>query len=193
MASRAPFGLGPAAASAPPGGWLSLVLVVAMCFMLALAIDDARIILGRGALTDLLVWAAIAGALLGSLGPTIGWGRWTTYALGAIFAALIVPLLVGSSLRESEGDRPRCVPVEAEAVWAPVTDLIVLSGPADPRGRPPHAHPGALGLGARRCSRATRCSVIGGRSTRVLLIGLILVANMALTFQTTSSSISSLF
>ena len=36
---------------------------------------------------------AIGGVLAGFIGPKVGWGRWTTYLIGAIFAALIVPLL----------------------------------------------------------------------------------------------------
>ena len=33
----------------------------------------------------------------------MGWGRWLTYLIGAIFAALIVPLVAGSLLRDDAG------------------------------------------------------------------------------------------
>ena len=64
-----------------------------MCLTLAWAIDDARWVLGRPEYLDLLVLAAVGGVLVGFIGPKVGWGRWLTFLIGAIFAALLVPLL----------------------------------------------------------------------------------------------------
>ena len=41
--------------------------------------------------------------LVGFVGPKVGWGRWTTYGVGALFAALVVPLVTGSLLRDDAG------------------------------------------------------------------------------------------
>ena len=78
---------------APAEGWVTLGLVTLMCVVLALAIDDARWVLGRAEYLDLLVVTAIGGVLCGFIGPKVGWGRWLTYLIGSIFAALLVPLL----------------------------------------------------------------------------------------------------
>jgi transglutaminase-like putative cysteine protease len=80
---------------APEQGWFALLLLLAMCLALAWSLDDAVLVLGNGAVTDFLTWAAVGGVLIGVLGPTVGWGRWTTHLIGALFAALLVPLLVG--------------------------------------------------------------------------------------------------
>jgi len=85
MKRRIPF--------APVEGWPTLGLVLLMCIAMALAVDDARWVLGRDDYLDGLMPIAIAGVLAGFIGPKVGWGRWTTYLIGAIFAALIVPLL----------------------------------------------------------------------------------------------------
>ena len=62
---------------------------------LAWSLDDAILVLGDPDTTDFLFWAALGGVAIGALGPTIGWGRWTTHLIGAVFAALLIPLLVG--------------------------------------------------------------------------------------------------
>jgi Transglutaminase-like superfamily/Domain of unknown function (DUF4129) len=78
---------------APAEGWLTLALVALMCLTMARAFDDARWVLGREEYLDLLVVAAMGGVLCGFIGPKVGWGRWLTYLIGSIFAALIVPIL----------------------------------------------------------------------------------------------------
>ena len=58
-----------------------------LCVTMAIAIDDARWVLGRSQYLDLLWVAAVGGVLAGFIGPKVGWGRWLTYLVGAIFAA----------------------------------------------------------------------------------------------------------
>jgi hypothetical protein len=65
-----------------------------MCTTMALALDDARWVLGRDQYLDCLMYVAVGGVLAGFIGPKVGWGRWTTYLIGAIFGALIVPIVV---------------------------------------------------------------------------------------------------
>ena len=35
------------------------------------------------------------GVAVGFVGPKVGWGRWTTHGIGALFAALLIPILAG--------------------------------------------------------------------------------------------------
>src|SRR5258705_921559 len=60
---------------------------------MAWAIDDAAWVLGQPGYLDLLVLAAVGGVLVGFIGPKVGWGRWLTFLIGAIFAALLVPIM----------------------------------------------------------------------------------------------------
>ena len=88
---------------APSEGWVTVALVAILCVTVTWAIDDVRLVLGQGGLTDFLMPMALAGMLVGFVGPKVGWGRWTTYLVGALFAALIVPLVTGSLLRDDAG------------------------------------------------------------------------------------------
>jgi transglutaminase-like putative cysteine protease len=78
---------------APAEGWVTLGLVLLICLTMAWALDDARWVLGQAKFLDYLVVAAIGGVLVGFIGPKVGWGRWLTYLIGSIFAALIVPMI----------------------------------------------------------------------------------------------------
>src|SRR6478736_6928969 len=78
---------------APEEGWLTLGLVLLLCLTLAWSVDGARYVLGRDEYLDFLVWAAAGGVLVGFIGPKVGWGRWLTFLIGSIFAALLVPLI----------------------------------------------------------------------------------------------------
>ena len=103
----------------PAEGWLTLACVLLICLTMAWAIDDSRWVLGNPDYLDLLVLAAVGGVLVGFIGPKVGWGRWLTFLIGAVFAALLVPLLValvdypgGALDREAlyPGDRCRIGP-----------------------------------------------------------------------------------
>ena len=164
----------------PAGGWLSFALVLAMCLVLAAAMDDARIILGHGEWTDLLVWAAVGGVVIGSLGPTLGWGRWTTYLIGSVLAALLLPMLVGAALPEPAATPGLWFVATADAVWDSVVDLVLLDrGVTDQVGH----HMLVLGLWVWASSMFAGYAVFGHRRplNAVALIGILLVVNMALT------------
>jgi transglutaminase-like putative cysteine protease len=94
----------PRPALRPDEGWTTTLLLVAMPVVLALAVDDAQWVLGDGRLTDFLALAAIGGFAAGMYGTKAGWSRWTVHLVGAVFAALIVPLLVGGALLGPAGD-----------------------------------------------------------------------------------------
>ena len=79
----------------PEEGWLTLGLVVVIVLVIAWAVDDPAWVNGKSALTDGLVYCALLGMAAGLLGPKLGWGRWTTHLIGALFAGLLVPILAG--------------------------------------------------------------------------------------------------
>ena len=108
----------------PEEGWLTLGLVALMTLCVAWSIDDAAWVLGRGEWTDFLTWAALGGVAIGAIGAKAGWGRLTAHAIGAAFAALLVPLVVGGIVVP---DAPPGVAYEATAAaaWRAFSDLIL--------------------------------------------------------------------
>lgn len=85
-------------ALAPPEGWLSVALVAVMAVTVGWSLDDAALVLGRREWTDFLPWAALGGVAVGFLGARFRWNRFVAHLIGAAFAALLVPLLVGGIL-----------------------------------------------------------------------------------------------
>jgi transglutaminase-like putative cysteine protease len=84
---------------APPAeGWTSLALLLVMGLTFGWSVADARWVLGRVGLTDYLPWAVALGIIWSFIAASAGWSRWLSHGLGAVFAALILPLIVGSSL-----------------------------------------------------------------------------------------------
>lgn len=81
--------------AAPAEGWSALVLTALLALVVAAAIDDPAWVNGRGSLTDCLPLCAALGLVVGIGGPKLGWGRWTTHILGALFAALVIPVIAG--------------------------------------------------------------------------------------------------
>lgn len=138
----------------PQEGWSSIILVTVLCGSLAVSLDDAQLVLGRPELTDMLLWTAIGGALAGLIGPKVGWGRWTTLAIGATAAALLTSLLVGSVLLP-EGGTPgslfRATAVSTSAAWY---DLVILDR-LSTLSTAIICSSSGCSSGAHRCSRAT--------------------------------------
>ncbi len=82
----------------PAEGWISLLLVYVMAACLAWSIADSRWVLGRSDLTGFLPLAAAGGVAWGFISAKAGWSRWQAHLLGAVFAALILPIMVGGVL-----------------------------------------------------------------------------------------------
>jgi Transglutaminase-like superfamily/Domain of unknown function (DUF4129) len=160
-------------------GWFTVGLVALICASLAWSFDDASLVAGREELTDFLPWIALAGALVGFVGPLVGWGRWTTHLVGAAFAALVTPLAVGTVL--DPGAEPsflfRATTDHVVRAW---TDLIIdqrLSTPAYGH------HLLVLGLILWGTGQFASYATFGHRRpiNAVVVLGLLLLANMSLT------------
>ena len=80
---------------APAEGWSVLVLVAVLGLIIATAIDEPAWVDGRGALTDCLAQCALLGTLVGFTGAKVGWGRWTTHMVGALYAGVLLPVIAG--------------------------------------------------------------------------------------------------
>lgn len=165
---------------APAQGWLALVLVAVMCLALAWSLDDAILVLGDGDVTDFLFWTALGGVAVGALGPTVGWGRWTTHLIGAAFAALLTPLLVGWVLIP-EGASPGVLfQRTTEAAVTAWTDLVVER---DLSTFQYGHHLLVLGLIVWASSHFASYAAFGHRRplNAAVAIGLLLLGNMLLT------------
>jgi hypothetical protein len=161
-------------------GWFTLALVMLICVALAWSLDDALLVVGRGELTDFLPWMALAGVAIGFIGPLVGWGRWTTHLVGAAFAALIVPLVVGTVLLPHGGSLSELFQATTDSGVRAWTDLIVdhlLSTPAFGH------HLLVLGLIVWGTAQFASYAAFGHRRpiNAVVVVGLLLLANMSLT------------
>jgi transglutaminase-like putative cysteine protease len=172
---------------APSEGWLTVGLVAVLCVTMAAAIDDVAPILARDDFTDLLVPMAILGMLAGLIGAKVGWGRWLTYLVGAVFAALIVPLAVGDLLVrnapvpvENAGTLAAAYHETATSLVKAATDLLVLRSPSTNQ----FGH-FILVMGLLVWGTAMFASFTVFRHGRplnaIVVVGLVLLVNMSLT------------
>jgi transglutaminase-like putative cysteine protease len=164
---------------APTEGWLTVLFVAVMAVTAAWSIDDAGWVLGRGDWTDFLAWAAALGVAVGFIGSKAGWNRWLAHTIGAVFAALIVPILVGMVLV------PGAPPAAQFAATATATvqawsDLIVNGLLAT---RQTGHHLLVLGLLVWATGQFAASAVFRHRRplSAVVVIGAILIGNMAAT------------
>lgn len=165
---------------APAEGWLTLGLVLLICLTLAWTIDDARWVLGRAEYLDYLVVAAAGGVLAGFMGPKVGWGRWLTYLIGCIFAALIVPLLTGMVAFPHGASLHDLYQATADSVVAAYIDIAVFSLSSTPQ----YLHyVFTLEMLVWATSMFASYAVFGHRRplNGVVVVGVILVGNMSLT------------
>jgi transglutaminase-like putative cysteine protease len=161
-------------------GWFTVALVLLICATLAWSLDDALLVLGRDELTDFLFWAAIGGALAGFVGPLVGWSRWTTHLVGAVFAALLMPLLVGWALVPDGGSPSFLFQTATDSVVVAWSDLA-LAGRLFTSAIGHHLL--VLGFVTWGSSQFASYAAFGHRRpiNAVVVIGLLLLANMSLT------------
>jgi len=165
---------------APVEGWATLGLVLLLCLTFALSLDDARWVLGRETYLDFLPLATAAGVLVGFVGPKVGWGRWRTYLIGSIFAALIVPLLAASVARPEDRSIHGLYQATADSVIAAYGDIVLRQQASTIQFL---HYLLTLGLLVWATSMFASYAVFGHRRPlgAVTAIGLLLVGNMAIT------------
>ncbi|OGO58165.1 MAG: hypothetical protein A2Z32_11195 [Chloroflexi bacterium RBG_16_69_14] len=165
---------------APQEGWLTLGLVLLICLTLAWSVDGVRWVLGRDEYLDFLVLAATGGVLAGFIGAKVGWGRWLTFLIGSIFAALIVPLLTGLLQYPDGASLHDLYEVTAEASVAAYIDIVVLGKVATAQYL---HHVMSIGLLIWGTSMFASFAVFGHHRSlnAVVVVGVVLVGNMAFT------------
>ncbi len=167
---------------APEEGWLTLGLVLLMCLTLAWSVDGVRWVLGNDKYLDYLVLAATGGVLVGFVGPKVGWGRWLTYLIGCIFAALIVPLLTGLVQYPHWESLYQLYRATAAASVSAYIDVVIHSNPATVQ----YLHwVMSIGMLVWATSMFASYAVFGHRRplNAVVVVGVLLVVNMSFTFE----------
>jgi transglutaminase-like putative cysteine protease len=165
---------------APVEGWVTLGLVLLLCLTLAWSLDDARWVLGRATYLDFLPVAAGGGVLVGFIGPKVGWGRWQTHLIGAVFAALIVPLFVASVAHPEGASLGELYRATATSVVAAYGDIVVRNQASTVQ----YLHYLlTLGLVVWGTSQFASYAVFGHHRplSAVTAVGLLLVGNMSIT------------
>ncbi len=163
----------------PEEGWLPLALLGVMVLALAWAIDDPGWVNGNVALTDGLPLCALLGAAFGLAGPKLGWGRWTTHLVGATFAGLLIPILAGRAVMPGSSI-PGAFMLTASGTVNAYLDIAW-------RGRQFTSEEVhyilVLGGVVWGTAQFAAYAVFGHRRplNAVIVVGLVLVANMALT------------
>ena len=164
---------------APAEGWLTLGLVLLVCLTMAWTIDDGGWVLGRAEYLDLLALTAIGGVLAGFIGAKVGWGRWLTYLIGSIFAALVVPLLTGLVKFPGGASLHDLYETTAASVVTAYFDIAIRNLSATPE----YLHYiVSLGILVWATSMFASFAVFGHRRplNGVIIVGVILVGSMAL-------------
>jgi hypothetical protein len=164
----------------PEEGWSSLGLVAVMVVTAAWSIDDAGWVLGRSEWTDFLPWVAVLGVGVGFIGAKIGWSRWVAHVIGATFAALIVPIVVGSILPNHGPTFGTQFVATADQVVRAWSDLVING---DPATRATGHHLLVLGLLCWGTGQFAASAVFRHRRplSAVVVIGAVLIGNMSAT------------
>lgn len=108
----------------PEEGWPAVALVALLGLILATAMDEPAWVNGRGILTDCLALCAVLGAVAGFAGPKVGWGRWRTHLIGALFAGILLPVIAGWTV-EPGATAAQAFRVTAEGTLEAYLDLTV--------------------------------------------------------------------
>jgi hypothetical protein len=166
----------------PDEGWLSLILLVALAFLVGWSIADARWVLGRDERTSFLIWAAVAAALWGYLSARLEMSPWVAHTLGAAIGAFVVIECVGSTLPGARPSLDGWFLATADSVTQAYLDLTWRHQLTTLQ----YGHYSlVLGILVWGTAQAAAYDVFGYRRAvnGVLLLGVVLVANMSLTRQ----------
>jgi transglutaminase-like putative cysteine protease len=151
-----------------------------MALTVAWSLDDAAWVLNRGELGDFYAPAAIIASFLGFVGAKVGWSRWLSHFIGAVAAALILPIFVGMAIAPEAASLGEMYRATATAVTRAWIDLAVLN-------RSVTVQTGhylmAIGVIVWSVGQFAAYAVFGHRRPldAVIVVGLILLGNMAMT------------
>ncbi|HEY4190664.1 MAG TPA: transglutaminase domain-containing protein [Candidatus Limnocylindrales bacterium] len=169
----------------PAEGWLTVFATMAMVAVFGWSLIDADWTPGRAGDSNFLPWVGMVGLAFGIGGAKVGWGRWRTHVVGALFAGIFIPLIVGGIILgpdtgwdlASLGARFMASGNVARAVY---NDWVVLNLPFTSQTAHYHLIFGALLWGAGMLAGFT---VFGHHRPldAVVVLGLAIIANMALT------------
>ena len=172
----------------PAEGWLTLLATIVMVMVLGGSLQDAGWTLDTNdPNVNFLPWVGLYGVLWGFLGAKVGWGRWRTHILGALIAGLILPLIVGGVALGPDAhvgwDPPglaQRLGKTLEVVRKVWSDLVIQGRPVTTEWNHYHLVFGTIVWGA---GMLAGFSVFGHRRPldAVVVVGLALIANMALT------------
>lgn len=172
----------------PAEGWLTLVSAAIMVMVLGGSLQDAA--WTRDATrpyATVLPWLALAGFGFGVFGAKVGWGRWRTHIVGALFGGLLLPLIAGGIVlgpNAQVGWDPYSLDLRLIAMLDSVRlvwqELVVEGRPLTSQFGHYHLVFGVLVWGA---GMLAGFSVFGHRRPldAVVVVGLAILANMALT------------
>jgi transglutaminase-like putative cysteine protease len=79
----------------PAEGWLTVVATAAMALTFAGSLMEAEWLPASAGDTRFLLATTLLGLGFGFVGAKVGWGRWRTHFVGALFGGLLLPLIVG--------------------------------------------------------------------------------------------------
>jgi transglutaminase-like putative cysteine protease len=170
----------------PTEGWTALAGVVGMVLALAWSFDDAQWVTGIGNRASFLPQVAFAGVAIGFIGPKLGWSRWSTHLIGIAFAAIILPVIAGSIVLGDAvtGFSPAVLAARyhasAEVITRVWLDLAIKGLPRTTEYGHYFIAEGAILWAA---GQYAAYAVFGHRRSLdpVIVLGLILLANMAVT------------
>jgi len=165
---------------APKEGWLTLGLVLLICLTLAWSVDGVKWVLGRDEYLDYLVVAAALGVLIAFIGAKVGWGRWLTYLIGSIFAALLVPLMAAMSAGSQGRSLRQLYEAVAAASWGAFDDLVLHQSSSTVQYL---HHIMIFGLIVWATSMFASYAVFGHHRSlnAVVVVGILMVGNMSFT------------
>ena len=169
----------------PAEGWLTLVSAALMVVVFAISLIRAAWTGTAGGSQGFLLWVGLLGFAIGVIGAKVGWGRWRTHVVGALFGGLLLPLIMGGvEFGDLVGWAPSDLAfrlAEAHRVMAAVWNDFVVRG-LSRTNEIAHYHLvfGVLVYGAGLLAGFT---VFGHRRPldAVVVVGLATLANMAIT------------
>ena len=173
----------------PREGWVTVIAATVMVIAVGATLVEAgwtrRAVSGDN---GFLLYVGGVGLVFGFAGAKLGWGRWRSHLVGALFAGLLLPLIMGGLVLEARGTpvgwEPFGLAARAAVAWDVArnvwTDLAVLRLPGTLQEGHYHLVFGAIVWGAGLLAGYT---IFGHRRPldAVVVLGLLLLANMALT------------